>query len=76
MNCKSCYQKEWCICSIIMRMHKKKSFNGRCVCCYERIRTMKEAKAEYKKESSRQEIKEVSARVHQAIIDILMNRRS
>lgn len=68
MNCKSCYQKEWCICRTILQIYKKKLFNGRCVCCYERIRTIKEAKTETNS-SSRQQMKQLFAKVHQAMID-------
>lgn len=68
MNCKSCYQKEWCICNLMLQIFKKKLFNGRCVCCYERMRTIKEAKTETKS-STRQQIKESCAKAIKAIID-------
>lgn len=43
MNCSKCNNQEWCMCQVMLRIHKKTvSKHNQCLCCIFRDRTIEE----------------------------------
>lgn len=70
MYCVKCYKKEWCICKQIFYVYKKKMFNNQCICCYERMRVLKESKRQIK-QRTRNQLHQLFQRLQRRITTII-----
>ena len=71
MHCIKCYNQKWCICKHIYKLYKRTIFKGKCLCCYERMRTVNEFQRRSKRTS-----KDYSKRIADRILKAFINNKN